>query len=117
MDAVEFIRERNRMCDCSLDCAACPAGRTPCGLNGGPSVESVEKLVQIVEEWAKAHPPKTRQSEFLRQWPEARVDKDGILSICPAEIAKNQRNEYGGCANLMEDCRKCRREFWGQEVE
>lgn len=117
MDAVEFIRERNRMCDCSPDCAACPAGRTPCGLHGGPSVESVEKLVQIVEEWAKAHPQKTRQSEFLRQWPEARVDKDGILSICPADIAKSLRDEYGGCDNPMENCRKCRREFWGQEVE
>lgn len=117
MDAVEFIRERNRMCDCSPDCAACPAGRTPCGLNGGPSVEILENLVQIVEEWAKAHPQKTRQSEFLRQWPEARVDKDGILRICPAYVVKNYRDKDGECENPIENCHKCLREFWTQEVE
>ena len=80
-------------------------------------MNDAERLVQIVEEWAKEHPRKTRQSEFLEQWPEARVDKDGILFVCPAGIVKSLRNEHGGCTNPMVDCRKCRREFWTQEVE
>lgn len=45
------------------------------------------------------------------------VDKDGIPCICPAAIAKKKRDEYGECADPMEHCPKCRREFWGQEVE
>lgn len=45
------------------------------------------------------------------------MDKDGILRICPADITKILRDEYGGCKNPMENCNKCRREFWGQEVE
>ena len=53
----------------------------------------------------------------MEQWPEAQVDKDGILFICPANIAKNQRDEYGGCANPMKNCPECRRRFWQQEVE
>ena len=117
MDAVEFIRERNRMCKVNPDCNGCPAGQVACMPDSTQSVEDVEKLVQVVEEWAKTHPRKTRQSEFLERWPEAQVDKGGVLRVCPADIAKNQRDEYGGCANPMVDCRKCRRKFWGQEVE
>lgn len=115
MDAVEFIRERNRMCKHFRWCAECPANGVICGTIG--EVNDAERLVQIVEAWTKEHPRKTRQDEFLEQWPEARVDKDGIPCICPVNIAKNQRDEYGGCANSMENCHECRREFWTQEVE
>ena len=115
MDALEFIRERNRMCKHFRGCAGCPADGMICSTIWG--MNDAERLVQIVEEWAKEHPRKTRQSEFLEQWPEARVDKDGILFVCPAGIVKSLRNEHGGCTNPMVDCRKCRREFWTQEVE
>lgn len=115
MDALEFIRERNRMCKHFGCCAECPANGVICGTIG--EMNDAERLVQIVEAWAKEHPRKTRQDEFLERWPEARVDKDGSLLICPAAIAKNHRDEYGGCENPMENCHKCRREFWTQEVE
>ena len=115
MDALEFIRERNRMCKHFRGCAGCPADGMICSTIWG--MNDAERLVQIVEEWAKEHPRKTRQSEFLEQWPEARVDKDGILFVCPAGIVKSLRNEHGGCTNPMVDCRKCSREFWTQEVE
>lgn len=115
MDAVEFIRERNRMCKHFRGCNQCPADGMICSTIW--EMHDAEKLVQVVEQWAAEHPHKTRQSEFLEQYPEARVDKDGILRICPADIAKSLRDEYGGCANPMENCHKCRREFWMQEVE
>lgn len=115
MDALEFIRERNRMCKHFRGCGQCPAYGMICGTIW--EMNDAERLIQIVEKWAREHPHKTRQSEFLEQWPEARVDKDGILSICPADIAKSLRDEYGGCENPMENCTKCRREFWTQEVE
>lgn len=115
MDALEFIRERNRMCKHFRGCNGCPADGLICSNIWG--MNDAEKLVQIVEAWAKEHSRKTRQSEFLRQWPKARVDKDGIIFICPADIAKNQKDEYGGCANPMKNCPECRRKFWGQEVE
>jgi hypothetical protein len=115
MDAVEFIRERNRMCKHFRGCAGCPADGMICSTIGG--MNDAERLVQIVEEWAEEHPRKTRQSEFLEQYPEARVDKDGILVICPAAIAKKKRDEYGGCASPTGNCPECRRRFWQQEVE
>lgn len=39
--------------------------------------------VRFVERWSKEHPRKTRQSVFLEQWPEAKIDNDGCLSVCP----------------------------------
>ena len=79
MDAVEFIRERNRMCKHFRGCAGCPADGMICSTIWG--MNDAERLVQIVVEWAEEHPRKTRQSEFLEQYPEARVDKDGIYYI------------------------------------
>lgn len=115
MDAMEFIRERNRMCKHFGCCGECPANGVICGTIG--EMDDAERLVQIVEAWAKEHPRKTRKSVFLEQWPEARVDKYGIPSICPVNIAKNHRDEDCRCADSMENCHKCRREFWMQEVE
>lgn len=83
MEALEFIRERNRMCKHFRLCAECPANGVICGTIGEGN--DAERLVQIVEAWAKEHPHKTRQREFLEQWPEARVEDDGVLSICTAK--------------------------------
>ena len=119
MDAVEFIRERNRMCKHFRGCAECPAGGMICSTIWG--MNDTERLVQVVEEWAKEHPHKTRQSEFLERWPEARIDKaTGVLTICPAELTKECRDDRGACGAYSIEtcvCEPCRREFWTQEVE
>lgn len=111
MDAVEFIRERNRMCKYSRGCNECPADGRICSL----MVNDTERLVQVVEEWAKEHPHKTRQSEFLKQYPNAVLDKDGVLRICPSFVGGDTHEKYK-CICLT-DCGSCRQEFWMQEVE
>lgn len=65
-----------------------------------------------VEAWAAAHPRKTRQSEFLKQWPNAMVYSDGVLDIYPCILEKTRK-----CDKCNEGCTKCRHEFWVQEVE
>lgn len=83
--------------------------------------DSPEDVVAEVEEWAKMNPAKTRQSEFLEQWPEARIDKTtGVLTICPAELTKECRDDREACGAYSVEtcvCEPCRREFWMQEVE
>lgn len=110
MDAVEFVEERRRMY---------AVGRIKNGLNDFNT--KAEDVVKEVEEWSAAHPRKTRQSEFLKQWPEARIDENtGVLTICPAELTKEYRDVKGVCgAHLIETCvcKPCRRKFWMQEVE
>lgn len=80
-------------------------------------LENPERAVKIVEEWSAAHPVKTRQDVFLEQWPEARVDDNECVYICPADVSANYRDESGGCAVVGVLCPDCRREFWTQEVE
>ena len=113
MDAVEFIRERNRMCKHFRGCAKCPADGMICSTIW--EMNDAERLVQIVEEWAKEHPHKTRQSVCLKQYPNAVLDKDGVLRICPSFVGGDTPEKYK-CICLT-DCSDCRREFWMQEVE
>lgn len=75
------------------------------------NIESVQKMVQIVEQWAKDHPFKTRQSEFLKMFPNAVIDEDdGILGINPCAI-----DESIGCTD-GKGCDGCRRKYWKEEV-
>ena len=115
MDAVKFIKELRRMCDVCDVCVSCPAHDCEC-----QSLENMVKdtrIVAIVEEWSAAHPRKTRQSVFLEQWPEAKIDNDGCLSVCPYNVSAAHRDKYGRCVVRGKSCCECRREFWMQEVE
>lgn len=107
MDAVKFLQERNRMYKSG---AATPS----IGLEDDydPVI-----AVKVVEEWAAAHPRKTRQGVFLEQYPKAIVGDDGVLRVCPSPIFPSDRSAYNGCVRPNSLCSDCRREFWMQEVE
>lgn len=106
MDAVKFIEEHRRMYKVT-------GKHLPTLAEGIPA----EDVVKEVEEWAAAHPRKTRKSVFLEQYPEALVLDGGTLSVCPVLFSSEYRNAYGGCASPYGSCAECRREFWMQEVE
>ena len=109
MDAVKFLEERARMC--GHGCKNCKAYGEQCDIyTEGCDYES---LVEAVEAWAAEHPRKTRQSEFLKQWPNARLDTDG----CPVFTPCSLDEERTGVSCYTGDCNRCRREFWMQEVE
>ena len=106
MDAVEFIKQVRRM-----------------GKQKGEAIcfkleEKDTEIVDRVEQWAKEHPVKTRQSEFLKQWPDAEISDDGLLSIAPCQL----NVELLQCES-QEDCEKrgvcdeCCRDFWLKEIE
>ncbi len=101
MDAVKFIEERNRMCGTMSEVWGVDAAQ----------------IVKNTEEWAAAHPRKTRQSVFLEQYPEARIGDNGVLHVDPCSISASHRNASGSCATMKRECKDCRREFWMQEVE
>ena len=106
MDAVKFIEEHRRMYKVT-------GKHLPTLAEGIPA----EDVVKEVEEWAAAHPRKTRKSVFLEQYPEALVFDGGTLSACPVLFSFGYRNAYGGCASPYGSCADCRREFWMQVVE
>lgn len=116
MDALEFLKERKRMCSCYKHCEGCPLEELNCALNADDPDEDNEQVILAVELWSKEHPRKTRQSVFLEQYPEAQL-KYGILSICPRAISAEYRNDSNTCNRNHSTCAGCRREFWTQEME
>ena len=106
MDAVEFIKQVRRM-----------------GKQKGEAIcfklEEIDtEIVEQVEQWAKEHPVKTRQSEFLKQWPDAEIGNDGLPSIAPCQLNVEllQRKYQDDCEGRGV-CDKCRRDFWLKEIE
>lgn len=114
MDAVEFLKERTRMCDYYMStCMNCPGNKvTHCATLCADAID----LIPIVEQWAKEHPVKTRQSELLKQYPDAKLYK-GVLGICPAKLSLLYRDKTGQCTKNIGFCPDCRRDFWLKEIE
>lgn len=113
MDVLKFIEERDRMCSTYFKCENCPLVTTAC-MN---IVNVTEQVVDIVEKWSAAHPCKTRQSEFLKQYPDTLLDSCGVIEFCPMPISASHRTNHGDCNNPEKLCRDCRKEFWSQEME
>lgn len=115
MDAVEFFKTVNRLCKNQRCCTECPIHKNGmgCMVNADDdSVKSIEETVSKVEQWAKDHPVKTRQSEFLKLFPNA--PKSGrVLDICP----QNLNIDYmppKRCENIS--CGACKTDYWNEEV-
>lgn len=125
MNTYEYIMERKRMCDSfGSKCKGCPANFDDmfcCGLAAMSSLDTKEQIA-IVEKWSAEHPKKkkkTRQDVFLKQYPEARLDKYGVLNVCPSYVSAEYRDKGGQCLLLYSDCRNCRdcrTAFWMAEV-
>lgn len=112
MDAVKFIKERNRMCTANKgSCAGCPANGDNCFVSLKSFLYAGEQ-VKIVEEWSAAHPRKIRQDVFLEQWPNAPILHDGFLGIKPCSLDEEKGKKCGAIG-----CMHCRREFWRKVVE
>lgn len=130
MDAVEFIVTHDRMCKYERERGInaknepCPGCCIPARLNirTCPSCEDFIKqhpaeAVEIVERWAKEHPRKTRQSEFLKLFPKGRLMSDGMLKFCPQEVDSGFMCPMIVKKSLGIHCEDCRREYWLAEVE
>ena len=109
MDAVEYLRVKTRMCDSLKECGDCPLDK----INNTDNINCFdrhyeEEAVAIVEKWSVEHPIKTRQSEFLKMFPNARPE---YIEPCNMDtsLATDKR-----CKNI--DCDSCRREFWNEEM-
>lgn len=116
MDALEFLKERKRLCTSCEGCDGCPLEGTYCALSYTMDDEDYERIIATVEQWSKKHPRKTRQSVFLEQWPNIMLNTNGIIDIPPCRMDTKQHPFNGkDCCN--KSCEACNHEFWTQEVE
>lgn len=119
MDAVKFFKEINRLCKAQEDCKDCPLIGHACDVNTATimscyNIESVQKMVQIVEQWAKDNPVKTRKSEFQKMFPNANMYSI-TTSFCTAHFDKKKACEVS--VPSVEMCEKCRYKYWNEEVD
>lgn len=106
MDAIEFVKQLRRMNEQGV-----PKNRFiyPCA---GQETDSPEEVVAEVEEWAKEHSVKTRQSEFLKHYPDARILAHGCLNVCPMNVFSDTDINCNA-----QPCIECKKAFWLAEVE
>ena len=113
MDAVDYLKTSRRMCKPSGGCDTCVVYIDgECCIDFGAKSGKEKETVAIVEQWAKDHPVKTRQSEFLKIFPNA-VIKNGTIAICPQNVCESYTPE-DGC--IYTACGLCRKRFWLAEV-
>ena len=67
--------------------------------------------IAFVVKWDAEHPVKTRQSEFLKLFPNAQTDS-GCLNACPMDVFGNT-----GIDCNKRTCFECKKAFWLAEVE
>ena len=111
-----FFEELDRMCKTvnkygeAEDCVFYKPNYGCCGyMHWLP--DGVEKTVTVLQKWSDEHPRKTRQSEFLKMYPNAMLCEGEYLNIAPCPLDRNIRK---GCS---ESCINCHREYWLAAVE
>ena len=120
MEALEFMRKRKIMCEyygddtcvCDDSRGTCPALFIDCSFG----TQIPERLIAIVEKWAKEHPEEAEQKRknkdaLLEAFQNARVDKNGIPDMCPIVLD----SQYD--CNAFASCSLCKYTHWLAEVE
>lgn len=122
MDAVEFFKTANRLCK-DQGCKKRPACKEGVCMVmriirlDDNSVKSIEETISKVEKWAKDHPVKTRQSEFLKKFPNAYLNTITRLLPCSLDkTLKPLRCAKYGYLSITCRCDRCRDDYWNEEV-
>lgn len=119
MDALEFAKQKRRMCSSFSTCEECGLYEDICSIgNVNKSIEDDKNIIKIIEKWSKEHPEKTRQSEFLKMFPNAKIDKKGALAVPPCRVDISygvEENKVNCCSG--KSCPECCREYWLTPLE
>lgn len=104
---IEYLREKERMCKHYLyeqkACSQCPLNSST---NGHRTYcremiyDHPEDAIRIVQKWSDEHPEKTIKDDFLKKYPNARLDAQGTPICC----ARSLGYYVSECYN---DCEKC----------
>lgn len=115
------IYDYARICKPYDDCKKCPIGSRnnsvgiPCDylIRTHP-----DKANEIILKWCEEHPVETRQDRFLKIFPNAKTDSDGIIKIFPCSLEENIVTTMPStCSYIHGSCNECRKEYWLAEVD
>ena len=109
------VHDYARMCKKIGDCMNCLLGVAN---NGADMVcrdfvaTCPNKANEIILDWCKGHPVETRQSKFLKMFPNAVTNENGRISVCPKNLDRNYT-----CKLKPNECGKCLDNYWLAEVD
>lgn len=116
MDAIEFLKEKERMCE-HVDCEVCGLSYK----NNGTSLGCInqifyepEKAVAYVKDWVKGNPKRTMLTDFLEKHPNAPLKTEGISAGTPTACPRflGYSDDPYEC-NKFESCIDC----WNRGIE
>ena len=113
MDAVEFFKEKRRMCVSfgGDSCTGCLINMMKGVLRCPQFCEKYsERAVDIVETWAKEHPRETRKDDFFEKFPYAKKLSDGTPEVCAAKVGYLRECPH---PNVEDYCKEC----WNTALE
>lgn len=106
MNAVEIIRQQARMCAACPLCADCPICSSIAAECISYREKNPEKVVELVEKWAKEHPEKTRKQDLLEKYPNAKLFNGKSPKACAEYLGYCNQCPIDeiGCKMSCEDC-------------
>ena len=116
MEAVEYLKEKVRMCDSIRVCQDCQLGIE----NNGERLycndfkkKYPEKEVEIVEQWSKENPVKTYLTVLLERFPDVKLGNivNDLPSFCPDILFGGK--SWEGCRKSAIKCAEC----WNREYK
>ena len=115
MDTTKFMMAMGRICR-SNQCEDCMLNFFCQKTWYAMTKDDVEKATKLVEEWLELedHPVKTRQTEFLKKFPNAAVSH-GTIDILPCWLDKTLAEDCDD--GYPRECVECKNAYWGKEVE
>lgn len=104
----QYFAEKQRMVKlqtgevCEISCEECPLS----SMNNGAGIVCSdfetcypEKAIAIIQKWSNAHPKETYLSEFLRYYPNVRMDEFGTpKGVCPHHLGLKDIPCKKGCS-------------------
>lgn len=93
MDAVDFIKTRDRMCMHYHGCKGCPIDQQNM-LCEDYTVEHPEEVVEKVEEWIKTHPLKTN-ADKIEELTGTEISVEADNNFYSIHIKTDGNTEYG----------------------
>ena len=100
MDALTYLKEKNRMThNCTIYCGECRFSE-----ENKPKCMFLERYqpeiaIKIVKRWSALHPLETFLSHFQKDYPNIKLNKDGIPEICIRSL--------GYVIQCDSNCKKC----------
>lgn len=105
MEALKYLKEKERMCEKLGDCNKCLLQDSQSGNCIIKEKYHPEEAVEIVEKWSAENPQKTILQDFLEKYPNATLSSKGVPIYCALHLGYLDK-----CEEICSDC-------WNRPIE